>query len=160
MTGNGPNALDFHIAYYLGELAVSDPDAYFHIISKDTGFDPLVAHLRERAHRKLRVARVDSIDKIPLFRKSDVSTITKRLTVVLENFRKRADSLPKKMDSLESTVGTLFPEKLMASEVKQIVDALQKLNYLTVNGGKIQYQLSTRPANGKAGALVTPGRQD
>jgi hypothetical protein len=41
----GANALDFHIAYYLGVLASSDPLGFFHIISKDTGFDPLIKHL-------------------------------------------------------------------------------------------------------------------
>lgn len=46
--GNGPNALDFHIAFYIGELAQRDPDGYFHIISKDAGFDPLIKHLKER----------------------------------------------------------------------------------------------------------------
>jgi hypothetical protein len=35
--GNGSNALDFHIAFYIGQLAERDPYAYFHIISKDTG---------------------------------------------------------------------------------------------------------------------------
>jgi hypothetical protein len=39
--GNGPNALDFHIAFYVGQLAWRDLNAYFHIVSKDTGFDPL-----------------------------------------------------------------------------------------------------------------------
>jgi hypothetical protein len=38
ITGNGPNALDFHIAYYIGQLAASEPTAYFHIISKDQQF--------------------------------------------------------------------------------------------------------------------------
>jgi hypothetical protein len=32
--GNGKNALDFNIAYYLGELIEKDPEGYFHIISK------------------------------------------------------------------------------------------------------------------------------
>jgi len=46
--GNGSNALDFHIAFYIGQLAEKDPNAYFHIISKDKGFDPLINHLKER----------------------------------------------------------------------------------------------------------------
>src|SRR5512139_1668904 len=37
----GNNALDFHIAYYIGALSVVEPAAFFHIISKDAGFDPL-----------------------------------------------------------------------------------------------------------------------
>lgn len=39
LSGNGKNALDFHIAYYIGERAAIEPDAYFHIVSKDSGFD-------------------------------------------------------------------------------------------------------------------------
>lgn len=48
ITGNGSNALDFHIAYYIGEISVNNPKASFHIISKDKGFDPLIKHLKER----------------------------------------------------------------------------------------------------------------
>lgn len=43
--GSGPDAVDFHIAFYIGRLAASDADAEFNIISKDKGFDPLVRHL-------------------------------------------------------------------------------------------------------------------
>ena len=52
--GNGKNALDFHLAFYVGELATKDPEAYFHVISRDTGFDPLIKHLRSR---KIRIQR-------------------------------------------------------------------------------------------------------
>ena len=45
ISGSGPNAVDFHIAFYIGRLAASHPDATFTIVSKDTGFDPLVKHL-------------------------------------------------------------------------------------------------------------------
>src|SRR5687767_2649597 len=47
ISGVGPNALDFHIAYYIGRIASQEPDAFFHIISKDTGFDPLIQHLKD-----------------------------------------------------------------------------------------------------------------
>jgi hypothetical protein len=58
MQGVGHNALDFHIAYYLGRLAVQHPAARFVIVSKDTGFDPLVAHLRAQ---KVGCERVTSL---------------------------------------------------------------------------------------------------
>jgi hypothetical protein len=45
ISGNGKNALDFYLAYYVGELATNDPEVYFHVISKDTGFDHLIKHL-------------------------------------------------------------------------------------------------------------------
>src|SRR4029079_18195495 len=44
--GTGRNALDFHIAYYIGRLSAESPGATFHIVSKDTGFDPLIKHLK------------------------------------------------------------------------------------------------------------------
>jgi len=55
----GANALDFHIAYYVGALACEDPSAFFHIISKDAGFDPLIKHLRAKklfVQRSTRIA--------------------------------------------------------------------------------------------------------
>jgi hypothetical protein len=43
--GQGKNALDFHIAYYLGEYLTRSPESACIILSKDKGFDPLVRHL-------------------------------------------------------------------------------------------------------------------
>ncbi len=48
LTFSGKNALDFALAYYLGQAVLADPTAYFHIVSKDTGFDPLIKHLKSR----------------------------------------------------------------------------------------------------------------
>lgn len=63
ISGNGKNALDFHIAFYIGQLAAKDDAAYFHIISKDAGFDPLIAHLKTR---NISAAREADIGEIPL----------------------------------------------------------------------------------------------
>ncbi len=57
LKSNGRNALDFALAYYLGRAVLVDPTAYFHIISKDGGFEPLIEHLRAR---HIRVQRHDS----------------------------------------------------------------------------------------------------
>ena len=46
--GNGPNALDFHIAFYIGQFSTENSDSHFHIISKDKGFDPLIKHLESK----------------------------------------------------------------------------------------------------------------
>ena len=55
ITGSGRNALDFHIAYYLGALTERDPAGIFHVISKDTGYDQLIRHLKGK--RSLRRGR-------------------------------------------------------------------------------------------------------
>lgn len=48
VSARGPNALDMHIAYYIGQLSASDPGAVFHIISRDRDYDPLILHLKSR----------------------------------------------------------------------------------------------------------------
>lgn len=44
---SGRNALDFVLAYRVGVESVADPKGFFHIVSKDTGFDALILHLRK-----------------------------------------------------------------------------------------------------------------
>jgi hypothetical protein len=46
--GQGKNALDFHIAFYLGEYLARAPQTACVIFSKDKGFDPLIRHLTRR----------------------------------------------------------------------------------------------------------------
>jgi len=59
ISGSGPNAVDFHIAFYIGKLAGSYPGASFTIVSKDAGFDPLVRHLKASGITCNRVAAID-----------------------------------------------------------------------------------------------------
>jgi hypothetical protein len=45
---SGKNALDFVLAYHLGQAVLGDPKGYFHIVSKDAGFDALVDLLKSK----------------------------------------------------------------------------------------------------------------
>ena len=62
INGNGPNALDFHIAFHVGKLAAEFPGSRFSIISGDTGFDPLIKHL---ASQNIACARLTKIPPLP-----------------------------------------------------------------------------------------------
>jgi len=57
----GRNALDFALAFYLGRAVQSDPLGFFHIVSHDKGYDPLIEHLR---HRHIRVRRHDDFSAL------------------------------------------------------------------------------------------------
>src|SRR5258706_6824594 len=57
LTSGGKNALDFVLAYHVGRAAAADPAGFFHIVSKDTGFDPLIEHLKSK---HIRARRHDS----------------------------------------------------------------------------------------------------
>jgi hypothetical protein len=48
LTGEGHNALDFHVAYYLGVELSQHPTSTCIVLSKDAGFDPLIQHLQNR----------------------------------------------------------------------------------------------------------------
>jgi len=145
MSGNGPNALDFHIACYLGKLATSDPSGIFHIISKDTGFDPLIKHLRTDHVPKIRVYRKESIGKLSFLQPATTGLTTDRVALVVENFRKRGTSLPKTLQGLHSTISTLFRKELPANEVGHIIEKLERMNFLKRNNGVVTYI-----TNGKA----------
>jgi hypothetical protein len=78
ISGNGRNALDFHIAFYIGELAAKDPDAFFHIVSGDTGFAPLLQHLKDR---KLFARQCKDIGEIPHIKAANSKTLKVRVAI-------------------------------------------------------------------------------
>lgn len=63
--GIGKNALDFHVAYYLGQLTGRENDASYHIVSKDGGFDPLIAHLTREGVNIGRSPRIADLPFLP-----------------------------------------------------------------------------------------------
>jgi hypothetical protein len=60
--GTGRNAIDFVLAYHLGRAAAKNSARKYYIVSRDTGFDPLIEHLRGRC---VSVVRCESIDALP-----------------------------------------------------------------------------------------------
>lgn len=59
--GQGSNALDFHIAFYLGEYVARSPGNTYVILSRDKGFDPLIRHMAAHGHECRRVASLDEL---------------------------------------------------------------------------------------------------
>lgn len=138
ISGNGQNALDFHIAYYVGELAGKDPDAHFHIISKDKGFDPLIAHLKSR---KVRIQREKDLAEIPVLRVPNTSSSDEKVAAIVKNLGGRGQSRPRKVRTLENTINSLFTKKLDQSELAAIIKELQKRKLIVVNQGNVSYKL-------------------
>ncbi|MBL8519243.1 MAG: hypothetical protein JNK75_01100 [Betaproteobacteria bacterium] len=64
LTSTGPNALDFHIACYLGHMLAVEPGARCTVISKDKGFDALIAHLVGEGHAVARCASIDAMPEV------------------------------------------------------------------------------------------------
>ena len=138
ISGNGSNALDFHIAFYIGQLAAEDKSAYFHIISKDTGFDPLIQHLK---NRNIFAGRVTTVAEIPLVKVANSKSPEERLTAVAEKLRQMNSSKPRTLKTLRSTIASLFQKQLSATELDSLVEALAARKIAVIAGNKVSYSL-------------------
>ncbi len=138
ISGSGSNALDFHIAYYIGLLSASDATAYFHIISKDAGFDPLIQHLKTK---KVLAGRVKAVTDIPFVKASNSKSPAGRLEVVVAKLMQLKTSKPRTVSTLKSTIASLFQKQLSDQEVESIVQSLVTGELLSVSGTKVSYSL-------------------
>ena len=142
ITGIGKNSLDFHIAYYIGQLSLKDPKGHFYIISKDTGFDPLIKHLRAK---KIKIHREKDLAEIPLLRIASASSDDEKVAAIVKNLAGRGQSRPRKINTLTNTINSLFTKKLDENELESLITKLKELKYIAVNQGKVTYKLPKRP---------------
>lgn len=138
MAGSGPNALDFHIAFYIGQMSAAEPDAYFHIISKDTGFDPLIAHLKTK---KIFAARSKDVSDIPMVKTSNAKTPTDRLAAIVTNLRQRGTSKPRTVKTLSSTINALFQRSLSEAELTSLLEGLKQQGVISISGARVSCAL-------------------
>ena len=138
ISGNGKNALDFHLTFYLGKLQEKDPEGYFHIISKDTGFDILIKHLKEK---KTLINRYNKISEVPVLKQfnCDTLTINKKIDLIIEYLIKRGNAKPRKVETLSNTINTLCARNLNKNQLEDIVKAMVKKKLITINGTAITY---------------------
>jgi PIN domain-containing protein len=138
IAGSGKNALDFHIAFYIGELAAKEPGAFFHIISRDTGFDILIKHLKSR---NIKVQRERDLAEIPVVRMSSATSGEDKVAAIVKNLAGRGQSRPRKVKTLSNTINSLFTEKLSDQQLTEILKDLEQRQYIKVNNGNVSYQL-------------------
>lgn len=138
--GNGTNALDFHIAFYIGKLTKEHANSFFHIISKDKGFDPLIRHLKSQ---KILCARSAKLEDMPLFRFSEANTADDKLAAIIDNLKQRGSSKPRKEKTLLTTIQSLFRDKIVdKEEVKKLLDTLKARHLITIDANSnVSYKL-------------------
>lgn len=154
----GTNALDFHITYYLGLLSAADPTGYYHIISKDKGFDPLIKHLKSKG---ITVVRSESIEQMPCFKpaspvptpsqtlapvqvapaKPDAKPSDGLITLVVADLVARKASKPRTIKTLKNTIHAKVGKERALSEIEQIYTALRQRGYVKEAGTKVSYSL-------------------
>lgn len=147
--GQGKNALDFHIAFYLGEYLARDPHTACVILSKDKGFDPLVRHL---VRRGFRVRRANTMSETQLgaapaaprggrpaaaVRRDPPTPLAEGALGLLEGTQKLRR--PRKRKGLVAVLHSHFAKKVPEAELQRLIDQLIDAGKLSDNGGAITY---------------------
>ncbi len=144
IAGSGPNALDFHIAYYIGQLSAQDPTACFHIISNDTGFDPLIKHLKAKKISVLRSPVLKPI-QVPQSKPKPASPKTSadaRARQFMASVCRPKATKPGSEKTLASAIASFYQKKLSDQEVSAIVAAMRKAGFIKLADGKINYAVA------------------
>ena len=167
IVGNGKDALDFHIAYYIGRLSAEHPGSKFTIVSKDTGFDPLIKHLDARGITCNRVATLPgaNMPKLPATKaapakktakvakavakvtrapakaaKAAPAVVHPRLSQVLERLAGMKKARPGTVKTLRSSLKAFTPP-LADAEIDTMLELLQRNGVIKVTGTKVAYTL-------------------
>lgn len=142
--GQGRDALDFFIAYYVGRDVCRKPDKEFIIYSKDAGYDPLVEHLKEK---QVTIRRIVSFQELMPRINSAVDPALLEKTLL--NLSKVApNKRPKKRHTLTKHVAALFPTKL-EGEIEDLIEELFIDKHVYEQNGLIRYDIEKYPAQSK-----------
>ncbi|GAB3380134.1 PIN domain-containing protein [Lysobacter fragariae] len=169
--GSGPDAVDFHIAYYIGRIAAEEPGVAFNIISKDKGFDPLVRHLEKQGIACRRLTEIPGGPATAGAAKKATKAVAKKVakkaatkvtvTVLPEANGAapaakgattsarvpeviallRKSTKPTKLSGLKASIKSWFKPALDDKAVDAIVQSLQSSKKITVSGTKVVYSL-------------------
>ncbi len=158
LTSSGRDALDFTLAYYVGRAVASDPGGYFHIVSKDTGYDPLVEHLRSRHIRARRhvdfsqlnfsgvpkpvIAAAElAVRSVPVPR-SKVSEVNGPLARVREHLCAHGTNRPKRRKTLIRHLSALLGKHPPAMGIESLIDELIAADDIRIDAkGAVTYTL-------------------
>lgn len=122
---NGKNALDFVLAYEIGVESEKDSKGYFHVLSRDKGFDALIRHLKDKG---VLAARHTAFSEIPV-----LMNLAERVKLLASYFKANQANRPKKRKTLESQIQMVFGKTLSPGEVGDTVRGLFTENIITLS---------------------------
>jgi hypothetical protein len=133
-SGNGKNALDFHIVYILSIYSI-EKDIEHIILSKDTGFDPLLITLNDKKVNAKRVTDLTDINSAT--RNHPKNEIIEKTIITIKKLNQT--NRPKSVKKLESFIKASDKtlDDVMAHE---IVEELFRKNLISsTNTSRIKY---------------------
>ena len=136
--GIGKNALDFHVAFYLGKLIEQDANGYFHIISKDSGFDTLIKHIRDK---KVLIQKHNKINDILIINDLTMKSLSERVSATIDFLINRGNAKPRKIETLNNAINAFFGKTLSNDIIDSITHELIKRKIIVNDNGKVHYRL-------------------
>jgi hypothetical protein len=128
----GKNALDLVLAQHIGLVRAADPNGYFHIVSKDKGFDALVGHLNDNG---TLARRHTSFSEIPV-----LMNASERASLISRQLKSHRDTRPKKVRGLKSQIQVAFGKTLSEPEVEDTLQSLVREKIVTLSStGVVAY---------------------
>lgn len=136
VNGKGRNALDFFIAFFLGNDVATDREKTFIIYSKDTGYDPLINHLKKNGIKAKRIVSFQELcqNKAVKIDEAGIKRVKDNLTKVAANKR------PKKRSSLTGFINSLL-KGTPKQDIDNIIEDLFIKKIVYEENGIIKYSL-------------------
>jgi len=152
---SGSNAVDMHIAYYVGRLIEKEPNAVIHIISGDSDFDPLVEYLKangvscKRAKSTTEIAKLAHVKAQPVSRHPRTATPARKphsdkLAPIIKQLHSLSGK-PATRKKLAQTIANYFRHHggpLADAAIEHIIDELIRMKYVSQSGPKVSYHLA------------------
>jgi hypothetical protein len=133
----GNDALDMHIAFYMGRLAVEEGDVYFHVIAKDRDYDPLIAHLKSLG---IGAAKWPDLASIPILKSAAAATPRERLEVARDWLKRRKGNRPRTLKTLTNSLKSVaFLGRLTDEDIGSVLKELERSQVIAVQGQKVTY---------------------
>jgi hypothetical protein len=131
----GRNALDFVLTLELGRVFASNPEGYFHIVSKDTDFDSMIRHLKNET--KL-IARHSSLIDIPALR-----TPEERVARIKNELADVTGSRPSTRQKLENKIRSAFENNAEPEFIEKTIQSFIQAGLLDfTDNDKVLYKVA------------------
>ena len=130
----GKNALDFVLACLVGQRVAAEPTAFYHIVSRDKGFDALVKHLKER---KIFALRHDEFSLIPILLPVESMTPEALVELAKNRLGKNPSNRPKKRKGLLNLVHGLFGKRLAPEQVEAVLQRMVSTQAIEIGADEI-----------------------
>lgn len=151
----GKNALDFHIAFYLGVLSCTHPECKAYVISRDTGYDSLIEWINK--HMGIAACRFSSFDSLP----KDVcqpkqaqlcpsqgaedqdSSLEENVQEAIQSLVGYKQNRPRKRQALLNALRSCFHQKLSSTALLAVLHELVAVKKcIAIDGnGNVSYML-------------------